>query len=113
MPALNSSVAPMPSAALAAPTHMRSRLATSLRKLRLGQGLTQAQMGARYGVARSTWGGYERKESMPHSRLLLALHVDYGISLDYLLGIRSQVYHPTEGMFSNIKRRNPLPRIPG
>lgn len=97
---------------LTIPVNMRGRLRTSLRKLRNGQGLSQEKMGARYGIAKSTWGGYEQGTSFPSIRLLIWLHIDYGLSLDYALGVPRHAFHGSESLMAHTKRKTPIERIP-
>ena len=57
-----------------------------IRKLRQENGWTQAQLGKRIGVAKTTITGYERGDRQPTPSTICALCDLFGCTADYLLG---------------------------
>lgn len=63
-----------------------------LRKLRVGQNLTQGQLGEKLGVVPSTIGKYEKvADSYPSVEILIKLSDFFNVSIDYLLRGRETV----------------------
>lgn len=57
-----------------------------IRELREANGWTQAQLGKRIGVAKTTITGYEREDRQPTPATICALCDLFGCTSDYLLG---------------------------
>lgn len=57
-----------------------------IRELREENGWTQAQLGKRIGVAKTTITGYEREDRQPTPATICALCDLFGCTADYLLG---------------------------
>lgn len=57
-----------------------------IRELREAQGWTQAQLGKRIGMAKTTITGYEREDRQPTPATICALCDLFGCTADYLLG---------------------------
>ena len=57
-----------------------------IRELREVNGWTQAQLGKRIGVAKTTITGYEREDRQPTPATICALCDLFGVTADYLLG---------------------------
>ena len=57
-----------------------------IRELRQANGWTQAQLGKRIGVAKTTITGYEREDRQPTPATIHALCDLFGCTADYLLG---------------------------
>lgn len=57
-----------------------------IRELREANGWTQAQLGRRIGVAKTTITGYEREDRQPTPATICALCDLFGCTADYLLG---------------------------
>lgn len=57
-----------------------------IRELREANGWTQAQLGKRIGVAKTTITGYEREDRQPTPATICALCDLFGCTADYLLG---------------------------
>lgn len=58
-----------------------------LRELRLAQGWTQAQLGSKIGLAKTTISGYEKGDHFLDPPTIAALCRIFGCTSDYLLGI--------------------------
>lgn len=63
---------------------------TKLRGLRLGAGLTQAQLGDLVGVTKSVISFYELQERSPSPEVLIKLSRIFHVSTDYLLGLSTK-----------------------
>ena len=61
-----------------------------LKELRLGAGLTQAQLGAMVGVTKSVISFYELQERSPSPDVLIKLSQIFHVSTDYLLGLTTK-----------------------
>lgn len=57
----------------------------NLRKLRLGKGLTQAQLGEKFHISRTAISNYETGKMEPSIRMLLNLADYFGVTVDQLL----------------------------
>lgn len=66
----------------------KQRLGNMILKLRLDYKLTQEELGEKIGVNRQTLSAYERGERSPNIEQLIVLSKEFGVSTDYLLGIR-------------------------
>lgn len=66
----------------------KQRLGNMILKLRLDYKLTQEELGEKIGVNRQTLSAYERGERSPNIEQLIELSKVFGVSTDYLLGIR-------------------------
>lgn len=62
-------------------------LGDRLRKAREHAGLSQTQLYAETGIARSSIVRYENDEARPSRAMLLAWHLCTGVSLDWLMGL--------------------------
>lgn len=65
-----------------------------IRELRETRGWTQAQLGKRIGVAKTTITGYEREDRQPTPATICALCDLFDCSADYLLGRSNHVKPP-------------------
>ena len=68
---------------------MIPKLAETMKNLRIGRGLSQAQMAELLGVTRSTISQYELGERSPSYEVLIRIAQHFHISTDYLLGVES------------------------
>ncbi len=68
---------------------MIPKLAETMKNLRIGRGLSQAQMAELLGVTRSTISQYELGERSPSYEVLIRIAQYFHISTDYLLGVES------------------------
>lgn len=57
----------------------------NLRKLRLGKGLTQAQLGEKFHISRTAISNYETGKMEPSIRMLLNFADYFGVTVDQLL----------------------------
>lgn len=57
----------------------------NLRKLRLGKGLTQSQLGKKFHISRTAISNYETGKMEPSIRMLLNLADYFGVTVDQLL----------------------------
>lgn len=64
-----------------------SGIAERLRRLRLDNDLTQAEVAQRIGVTQQTYSRYESGAAKPDSDVIVRLCELYGVAADYLLGI--------------------------
>ena len=58
-----------------------------LKKLRLQEGLTQAQLADRLGITKAVVSYYELHERTPSPEILIKLAAVFHVSTDYLLGL--------------------------
>ena len=62
----------------------------NLKKLRLQQDLSQAQLAERLGITKSIISAYENGSRMPSYEVLLTISRIFKVSTDYLLGIENK-----------------------
>ena len=63
-------------------------IGTRLKELRESIGLTQVQAAARVGMKQQAWRVYETDASMPGAKLIVKICGEYGVTSDWLLGLR-------------------------
>ena len=72
-----------------------------LKKLRLEEGLTQAQLAERLGVTKSVVSYYELHERTPSPEILIKLAAIFHVSTDYLLGLDKKEAIDLSGLDQN------------
>ena len=72
-----------------------------LKKLRLEEGMTQAQLADRLGVTKSVVSYYELHERMPSPEILIKLAAIFHVSTDYLLGLDKKETVDLDGLDEN------------
>ena len=63
-----------------------------LRLLREKEGISQERLGEILGVVRSQISMYESDERDPSPEVLLKIHKHYNCSIDYLFGLKDEIY---------------------
>ncbi|MCI8893768.1 MAG: helix-turn-helix transcriptional regulator [Lachnospiraceae bacterium] len=63
-------------------------LADRIKSLREGTGMTQAEIARRLGISRSGVNAWEMGLSVPSTQYIVELARNYGVSTDYLLGMK-------------------------
>ena len=69
-----------------------------LRSLRLERKLTQAQVAKRIEVSKAAISGYENNVKTPSLEILKKLALFYGVSTDFLLGLKDSRVLPIDGL---------------
>lgn len=72
-----------------------------LKKLRLEESLTQAQLAERLGVTKSVVSYYELHERTPSPEILIKLAAIFHVSTDYLLGLDKKEAVDLSGLDQN------------
>jgi transcriptional regulator with XRE-family HTH domain len=68
---------------------MKNEIGQKIRHLRKSKGLTQQELGEKFGVSAAAIGGYERGRRMPSIKTLEKIAVFFGVGLEYF-GVASQ-----------------------
>lgn len=64
-------------------------VAERISELREQQNMTQAELAKRLGITRSSVNAWEQGISVPSTQYIVELSALFGVSTDYLLGVRS------------------------
>ena len=66
---------------------MKQVFADNVRELRKGKNLTQTELAKKLWVNKSIISAYENQQRMPSIDILIKLSYEFGVSIEYLLGI--------------------------
>lgn len=75
-----------------------------LRALRVGKGWTQEQLSTRLGVTKSVVSAYETSLRYPSYDILIRITSVFGVSSDYLLGIKQKTTIDITGLTAENER---------
>lgn len=67
-----------------------SEFGENLKKLRIGQNLTQAELGSKVGLSKAVVSKYENGLGYPTFETLIRIASYFGVTTDYLLGVAKE-----------------------
>ena len=72
-----------------------------IRQLRIKEGLTQEELGESLGVSKVAISQYENETRNPSNDILIKLSRKFGVSVDYILGVTSDLCREPESEYNS------------